>query len=531
MRSENKKTMDYFLHNDGDDSASGIAPAKAWRTLNRANQQRYRAGDHLYLRGGDRLEGNLVFNTANAATDARSPITIASYGAGQATIYAAKGDAILIQDCGGFVIKEVAVVGPGSDKKKESGCGVHFYNTLPGAVKLPFVRIEKVTASMFGRSGIELGASPPDKSKSGYRDVQITQCVASENVFHGIHIYGAWDEKATKYAHEAVVIAHCVAHGNTGDPEYRDNHSGNGIILSDTDGGRIEYCTAYNNGALCNAPQGGPIGIWAHAANRIIIQFCASYNNHTGRSTDGGGFDFDGGISNSILQYNYSGGNDGAGYLLYTYAGSPYTFRGNIVRYNISDNDGRKNRFGMIHVASDGPEVRDIDIYHNTIVTSPTPTGTPFALLVKEAAHVRVLNNLFVTEGGLPLLELAGNLPDLQIQGNAYWSGDAPFTIRDSGNTYRSLADWRTAVKQERLKGQDNGLQADPRLTAYHVKPPPSSESLAHLTAFQPRPDSPLRNAALDLKAAFGIDLSPQDFSKGKGWSGKSSDIGAREAK
>ena len=48
-------------------------------------------------------------------------------------------------------------------------------------------------------------------------------------------------------------------------------------------------------------------------------------------------------MKNSVMQYNYSHDNDGAGYLLaqFTYARE---FTNNIVRYNISENDGRKNR-------------------------------------------------------------------------------------------------------------------------------------------------------------------------------------------
>ena len=522
--------MDYHLSAEGNDKEAGDAPARAWRTLARANRRKFQPGDRLRLRGGDVFDGALLFNPANAASDIRRPITIASYGDGKATIKAIDADAILVQDLGGFILRDLKLIGPGRTPAKK--CGVHFLNTLRGGVKLPFVRIENVEASGFGMSGIQVGALPADNSKSGYRDVRLTRCIVRENVYHGIHFYGAWDTKATTYAHAEVVISHCVAHGNTGDPDYRENHSGNGILLGDTDDGRIEYCTAYNNGFLCNNPGGGPVGIWTHASNRIVIQYCASYNNRTGRSTDGGGFDFDGGVTNSILQYNYSANNDGAGYLLYVYNGAPYTFRGNIVRCNISENDGRKNRFGMIHIANDGSGVRDIEVYHNTIITSPTPTGTPFALLASDAQNIRLWNNLFLTQGGIPLLELGAKLPGFQAMGNAYWSGDAPFLLRDNGKEYRSLADWRKASGQETYNGNDAGMQVDPHLTALRPSAQPrDAAQLSRLAAFRLQPNSPLIDAALDLKTRFGVDPGARDFWGNKRPRGKAADIGAHEAK
>ena len=52
-------------------------------------------------------------------------------------------------------------------------------------------------------------------------------------------------------------------------------------------------------------------------------------------------------MTNSVMQYNYSHDNDGAGYGLYQGSTSA-PWSNNVVRYNISQNDGRKNGYGAI---------------------------------------------------------------------------------------------------------------------------------------------------------------------------------------
>jgi hypothetical protein len=71
--------------------------------------------------------------------------------------------------------------------------------------------------------------------------------------------------------------------------------------------GTIEYCEAYENGALCDATEsGGPVGIWAYNCDRALLQFNKSHRNHSNNQADGGGFDLDGGTTNSVMRYNVS---------------------------------------------------------------------------------------------------------------------------------------------------------------------------------------------------------------------------------
>ena len=89
-------------------------------------------------------------------------------------------------------------------------------------------------------------------------------------------------------------------------------------------------------------PSGGPVGIWVWDANNALIQNNESHHNRTGSTADGGGFDFDGGVTNSVMQYNYSHDNAGPGYGVYQFRGE--ALNGFTVRYNVSANDAPQER-------------------------------------------------------------------------------------------------------------------------------------------------------------------------------------------
>jgi hypothetical protein len=504
---------DYHIASGGDDSAAGTSPETAWRTLARTDRHSFVPGDRLLLRGGDGFEGNLVLGADDAGTPER-PVTVGSYGRGRAVIRAGEGTAVLAENAGGIVIRDLVLVGKARTANK--GSGVKVINTLPGGKRLKSVRIENVEASGFGREGIFVGGAPADRSRSGFEDVVISGCTARDNALCGIYVTGAGDPKAETYANKSVAIRGCTAADNTGDPDYLKNHSGSGILLDDCDGGRIEECLAYGNGSLCNCTIGGPVGIWAHAADKVVIERCASFSNRTGKGLDGGGFDFDGGVTNSVMQYNYSADNDGPGFMLYNYADSPHRFAGNTVRFNVSVNDARKNRYGAVYVGNHGSGVRDQDVYHNTVFVSPSDRGgRPRAVVTENVSEVRFRNNLLVTAGDVPLLETKGGQDKVAFQGNGWWASGGKFAIRD-GKDFASLAAWREAKGQERLEGRDVGFSADPKMAdPGKVEIPKTAADIARLAAHRPQPGSPALGAGLDLKRLFGLDAGPRDFAGG----------------
>ena len=295
--------------------------------------------------------GNLcLVSVKQSSRHTPSAVTIGSYGAGKATIDAGSGAGFIAKNRGGVHLVNLNFVGAGASKNTNSG--ILFINTLPGNVKFADIRIHRVDISGFKYSGISLVAQPIDMSWSGFRDVKITNTTSHDNGDAGINCIGAWNPNQKGYAHADFYIGNCSVYRNAG-IRGKGSHSGNGIVLAQVDGATVEHCRAYENGSLNDYEGGGPVGIWAWDANRVVIQFNESHHNRTGSSKDGAGFDLDGGVTNSVVQYNYSHDNDGAGYLLAQFDGAR-PFYGNVLRYNLSVNDGRRNRYGGIHLWSTG---------------------------------------------------------------------------------------------------------------------------------------------------------------------------------
>jgi hypothetical protein len=428
----------------------------------------------------------------------------------------------------------------GDDYRTNIGSGIKIVNELPKNQKLEYIRVYNVEASGFGKKkdpagdvfqppngcGIFVGGNASDKSKSGYKDVRITNCVTYQNEYFGILINGYWQDDPNTYANRDVYIAYCKAYDNPGDPDYFVNHSGSGILMVDVDGGMIEYCEAYNNGYEGGCRAGGPYGIWASVVNNVIIQYCESHHNRAGK-VDGGGFDFDGGTTNSIMQYNYSHDSDGPGYLICSFKNAPHTYNNNILRYNISENDSQKRPAGGITFWTDSPKedpIRNTQIYGNTIYISSAPA---ISFWVKEGIYnTKIYNNLFITANNGKLV--LGN-PDKSMAtfyGNVYWSVDGAFDITG----YKSLEDWRAATGQEMLNGKPVGLVVNPKLMdmgkSVTIGDP---TKLQTLTAYRLQKDSPLIDAGLDIRSLFGIDPGKRDFFGNSIPQGKGFDIGAHE--
>ena len=525
----------YYISPSGNDSHSGTSAQTSWRTIDKVNAIDLNPGDKVLFEGGHDYPGNLLLTAEDAGTP-KQPVVIGSYGSGCATIKAGNGSGVTVLNAGGVVVENLIV--NATDYKTNVGGGIKIVNELPNNQKLRYIRVHNVEAAGFGGvgkgfhppngGGIFVGGMASDKSESGFKDVRITNCVTYQNKYFGILTIGYWDydPNISGYANRNVYIGYCKAYDNPGDPEYYESHSGNGILMADVDGGVIEYCESYNNGYACHSRY-GPVGIWAVGANNVTIQFCESHHNRTGGRWDGGGFDFDGGTTNSVMQYNYSHDNDGYGYLICSYKDAPHTYNNNIFRYNISVNDSQKSPAGGISFWTGSPKdhpIRNTQIYGNTIYSS---TSAAIAFWVKEGFYnTKVRNNLFITANNQKLVE--GN-PDKSMatfSGNAYWSVDDKYDIAG----YKSLEDWRAATGQEMLNGKPVGLVVDPKVTELGSNVTVGDPTkLYTLTAYRLQKNSLLIDAGLDLRSLFGIDPGKRDFYGTSIPHGKAYDIGAHE--
>jgi hypothetical protein len=488
-------------------------------------------GDRIFLRGGTTFSGTLVLGSADTGTDAAgmlvAPIVITSYGGGRATIAAGNGSAIVAYNNGGIEISELNLLGSGvadDGTTTSTGSGISFYNDAPGDLKFQHLRIRGMEISGFGSRGIGIGGY---NGSSGYHDVEISEVIAHHNLYDGIETYGP---PGVTGALTDVRIRHCLAHHHPCDRSSR-TQKGNGIVLGAVTSGLIEHCRAHDNGTN-NTSSAGPVGIWAYDCANIVIQFNESHHNRTSGG-DGGGFDFDLKVTDSVMQYNYSHDNAGAGFLVFGTAGSNGNDR-NLVRYNISEDDGRNPGSAAASGINVSNNVDDLAVYGNTVIMS-APHGSTTIPAIKVMASgsqpddIIIANNLFVTTGGTRLVNCDSN-GDVTFAGNNYWSSDGAFVIRDSGVNYGSLTSWRSATGQERLDGQATGMTVDPLLeslpgTTKALVPNP----LVGLRAFKLQAGSPLIDRGLDLKARFSIDPGPRDFFGVQPVQGNALEIGAHE--
>ncbi len=498
----------YFISATGNDSNSGTATNAAWKTVTKVNSKAFTAGDEIRFEGGKSFSGQLSFDAADKGTT-NNRIVISSYGNGRATINGGNGSAFYAYNFAAVTISNLNFVGAGAGNTAD---GVVFYGDLAGGAKLSGITIDNVDVSGFGKCGINMGTW---NGSTAYRDVRITYTSMHDNVQAGMGTYAQ-----VANANENFYVGHCVAFNNFGNPASAKN-TGSGIVLGDVNGAIIERCVAYENGKNNFAGSEGPAGIWCYDSTNVVIQYNESFRNHTA-TVDGDGFDLDINVKNSVMQHNYSHDNDGAGFLLCAGPSND----GNIVRYNISQNDGRKTGYGAIHSYG---AVSNAKIYNNTVYLSQT-TGNPRAVwLYSATTNVRVYNNIFLTTGGARLLDVGAGQSGLLFQGNDYFTSGSAFSIVYNGTSYSSFNAWQTATAQEKLNGTNVGLNVDPKLLVPGTGGTfTNADALATLSSvYSLQASSPLIDRGVNAGTVTGF--TGKDFFGNSTPAGNGYDIGAGE--
>jgi hypothetical protein len=510
----------YYVSPSGNDNNAGTSTTSPWRTLTKVSAQKYYPGDRILLQGGGTFSGRLYVDANDKGTPT-SPVTISTYGTGRATINAGSGDGVYVYNAGGYIIKNLKVVGGTSN----NGTGIKIYTDAGGGVKLDFIQIDNVEASGFGKYGIGIGSW---NGTTGYKNVRVTNASLHDNILSGFMIYAQ-----VPFVHQNVYVGYVTAYNNLGKAGL-PGPSGSGIVMSGVSGGTVERSIARDNGARCDAG-GGPVGIWTYQAEKILIQYNESYRNKTARQ-DGGGFDLDMTTRYTTVQYNYSHENYGPGFLM-AHAKNDYNHTGNIFRYNISENDARRHGAG---IAIWGRTV-NAEIHNNTVYVSPSGYGTARGVFIHNAGiesqdvkSVHIRNNTFYVTGGLLSVNVftgaVAGAVDLRFERNNYYGGTIAPKILWAGANYAGIGAWASATGQERVSGVTVGLQVNPGLVnAGGGGTIGNASNLSALTAYKLTSTSQLINKGWDLAQRFGTVVPPKDFYSGATPNGVGYDIGAHE--
>ena len=291
----------YYLSLAGDDANPGTKESP-WKSIAKLNAVTLNPGDTVYLKEGQVFEGSLQLDSTDSGSE-DNPVVVTSDGAGKATINAGNSSAIAITFANNIKISNLHLVGSGRKAGNiESGLVVKNNSAT--------IVVDSIEVEGFQKSGLLIYSSS---------DIKIDHVHAHDNGAAGISV-GGYNSKTDS---RNIIIRNSLAENNPGDPTNLTNHSGNGIIVGLCSNVLIEYCVATNNGWDMPRIGNGPVGIWAYEADKVTIQNCISYRNKTSNGgEDGGGFDLDGGITNSAIQYCLTYENEGSGFGIFQYEGA-----------------------------------------------------------------------------------------------------------------------------------------------------------------------------------------------------------------
>lgn len=505
----------YYVSATGDDGAPGTSSTSAWKSLDRVGRQTLSPGTTVLLQGGHTFRGSLRLTTGQAGS-AASPVRIASYGTGVATITPVNGDGVVIYNTAGVVLSNLRIVGNAASMS--SARGINAYNDLSGDRKLNYLRFERLEVSGF-RTGISIGGG---NGASGFSGVTISTVDVHDNRDAGIAFFGPdFRAAAPTYAHSQVMVTGVAAHHNRGNPADTVRNSGNGIVLGSVQDGTVSSSRAYANGGRCTAPE-GPVGIWTYDSDRITVVDNVADHNLSGGPADGDGFDLDQNVSRSIMRGNLSFGNAGAGFLVYT-AQDNDAHRDNVVQYNLSVGDGTVlGQYGGITVWGRTSNTR---IEHNTVIARASGTIRPPALAIDaKSVGLAVRNNVLVSDGAGPLVgawtDRSTTVVPATFSGNDYVVRNRSFEMQWK-TTMTSVADWQRGTGQELTGGRSTALTVDPQLvdlraTLTAETSDRTPRDVTGLSGFTLASGSPLRGAAAatpPLPAGIGSSLAgtPKD--------------------
>jgi hypothetical protein len=511
----------YYISPSGNDASAGTSTSAPWKTFANVNAKSFAAGDQILLQAGATFNGKIAFGSDDKGTSA-APIRIAPYGGKRASINAAATTGIYAQNTAGISIANLTIYTTSASNQTD---GISFYNNLTNNSKLSTIRIDNCEIYGF-QHGIAIGGGA---GASGFNDVRVTNSALHDNRNSGLFTYAK-----ARNVHTNVYVGHVLAYNNAGLPyDSSVGVTGHGITLGAVNGATVERSVAHDNGKIGD----GGAGIWTYDSTKVLIQYCESYRNRTNYTHDGDGIDLDRNVSSSTVQYCYTHDNDGGGIMLCNRDANTL-HSNNVVRYNISQNDGRKNGYGGLHIWG---RVRNAELFNNTIYMNQAPSGTHAAVRIHNLSiesqcveNVHVRNNIFVTAGATALVsvtapQLAGAI-DLRFQGNTYFSQTSSARFLWGHSTYTTIKQFRASGGQEMIKSSGVGFAGDPLLvSAGGGGTIGNADNLASLTAYRLQSSSPCINKGLNLQRTWLINPGAHDFWDTALPQGSAYDVGACE--
>lgn len=366
----------------GDDTATGLSPALAWRSLAKANATVLKPGERLLFKAGERWAGQFK---PQGAGDPTALIQIGRYGEGPLPRIDGEGvplDTVLLQNVPFVEIADLEITNRGPQTAPWR-TGVKIAADGVGKLQRIYLRrlhVHDVNGDLRkNNEGCGIFFEARGGKDTHFDGLLIEKCRVERTDRNGIC------QRGTGRTHSRNVIIR----ENT-----LEDIGGDGIKLWGSDGGLIEKNVVRKARARCNK-QEAAAGIWPFSCDDTIIQF----NEVSGTlgTTDGQAYDSDYSSHRTVFQYNYSYQNEG-GFMLVCTPGNAVN-DDTIIRYNISIHDG-VNAARVFHF---GGGAKRTQVYNNTIIVGPQQ-DLPMLLFTDwnggKTSDTRFSNNLFVVEEG-----------------------------------------------------------------------------------------------------------------------------------
>lgn len=492
----------YFVSPDGNDAATGLSQAQAWKSIDKVNSVTFQPGDRILFQSGKTFFGQLR-PKGSGSDDA--PIILSSYGGKERPVINfgdAEGAGILLEDVDHWEVHGMEVVSYAPYKIGIGRQGIVVRISKPGNSN-HFVIKDNYIHDVWGQLG-------GNGRYQGYNSSAIL--VQTARMANGMAVTGAT---------EPVVINDVLIEGNRIERvdkcgivcrgarnnvavrrNWMDNIGGDGIFVNGPYRGLIEYNYIRRSCMRSGDPNlPGDDGWWPHVAacwiqntEETIMQFNEVYD--TGRNLhngDGFAYDFDFNCKRCVAQYNYSQNNNGFMLLM-------YNIFENVTRYNISENDHTHL------VQMQGPIEGDKSlIYNNVFYIDYGMADIDYFLTRKpEELGAKFYNNIFYATG----------------QGrfrSVYTSGDTAVRKYDeelranlpSGSVFLHncyFGPWKNGIPDD-----PEALIADPGFVA----PGTGGEGLSTLGGYALRADSPCINTGMYVPNNGGLDFFGQSVNDG----------------
>lgn len=425
----------YYVSTSGSDSNSGTTTGSPFATLAAAQEQSLNPGDSILLNGGESFTGPLTIPYAGQVNGtSQDPITIGSYGTGQATINVSSGGpCIFIGGASYITIQDLILTG------NTSYPGIAAYKTTAGLAT--GLVIDNVTASG-GEYGIEIVGD----SGGGWSLVSITDCVLHGNLNAGLAVSGPAATTTPAYAHKQFTITGVQAYSNAGNASNTSAATGLGIQIGSLNSGTITDCTTYSNGADNGATSLSPAGIQLYNCIGVAVTGCISYSNTSGTSALAAGYDLDYNCTNCRIANCVAYSNTGPGIMALT-TQSNTAHSGNVINENLTWlNSGGAASYGEFYTSG---AVLSLNVSNNTFVGRTTSSVNPPCVVMATTGLSGAVfsNNAFLQKSTGSVIVAGGALTTANalFSQNAYELGGTNYVTWNSTN-YTTISAWTTAV-------------------------------------------------------------------------------------